>query len=622
MQALWLVPILPLAGALLLLLLGARFPRRAAALIGCASVGLAWLVDLIVTAGYFSNHLPAFHQVLYQWLPAAPLRVPLALYLDPLSLVFMNVVTFVGFLIHLYSVEFMRDEDGYARFFGYLNLFVGAMLLLVLGDSLLSLYLGWEGVGLCSYLLIGFWYRDRANGRAARKAFLITRVGDTALLVGLFLLFTRAGTLDIQGVLAGLGRLGPGLTALAAALVLGGALGKSAQIPLQTWLPDAMAGPTPVSALIHAATMVTAGVYLIARTHPLFLAAPAVLAVVAALGLATALYGALSALAQRDLKRVLAYSTMSQIGYMFLALGLGAFAAGVFHFFTHAFFKALLFLAAGIVIKAQAEEHDLYRMGGLFRTLPVAGWTFLLGAASLAALPLVTAGGYSKDLIIWSSYASPMGSAVLLVLALLGDFLTALYIFRTFFLVFLGRQQREVSRRPGFLMQFPVLVLALSAVVAGFVGMPPLLGGFAPLLRFLERALGPNPAAAGGEGLIVVLSALTTLAGIGVAYLLYQRQADLVAHEARSPALQEAGAFARGGWGFDWLYDRVFVRPYLALSQWDRDDVVDLFYTGLAWAAAGANRALALAQTGRVRNYATALLVSSVLLVALLLFLR
>src|SRR6201993_1147111 len=328
----------------------------------------------------------------------------IAFYLDPVSLLMLLVVTFVGFLIHLYSVEYMRDDEGYARFFAYMNLFVASMIILVLANNFLLLYLGWEGVGLCSFLLIGFWYQDPANVRAASKAFIVTRFGDTAFAVGLFLLFTRLGTLDIQELMhraSARWAPGSGVAIAAAALLLGGAVGKSAQLPLQTWLPDAMAGPTPTSALIHAATMVTAGVYLIARTHVLFALAPPVQFAVAVIGIATLLLAGFSALTQHDIKRVLAYSTVSQIGYMFLALGVGAWQAAIFHFMTHAFFKALLFLGAGVIINALHDEHSIFRMGGLRKELPVTFWPFLIAGCSLAGLPFITAGFFSKDLIIW-----------------------------------------------------------------------------------------------------------------------------------------------------------------------------------------------------------------------------
>src|SRR5438270_58650 len=327
----------------------------------------------------------------------------------------------------------MVDEEGYARFFAYMNLFVASMITLVLANNLLLLYLGWEGVGLCSFLLIGFWYQDPANVRAASKAFIVTRVGDTAFAVGLFLLFTRLGTLDIQELMHRASvqwTPGSGIAVAAAALLLGGAVGKSAQLPLQTWLPDAMAGPTPTSALIHAATMVTAGVYLIARTNALFRLAPPVAFAVALIGTATMLMAAFSAIVQRDIKRVLAYSTMSQIGYMFMALGLGAWSAAIFHFMTHAFFKALLFLAAGVVIQAMHHEHDMFRMGGLRFDLPLAFWSFVIGGSALAGLPLITAGFFSKDLILWQAWAGPNGTGWFWIAGMLGAALTSCDTFR------------------------------------------------------------------------------------------------------------------------------------------------------------------------------------------------
>jgi NADH-quinone oxidoreductase subunit L len=621
MHVLWLVPALPLAGALLLALFGGLMPRRAAGAIGCGAVGLSWVVSLLV-AGSFLGAPPAggaFRQTLFQWIAVDSLRIGMGLYLDPLSLVMISVVCFVGFVIHLYSAEFMFREDGYGRFFCYMNLFVASMLILVLGDNLLSLYLGWEGVGLCSYLLIGFWYLDRANGRAARKAFIVTRIGDTSLAIGLFLIFWRLGTLDIQQAMGSAAALGS-LATVAGLLLLGGAVGKSAQIPLQTWLPDAMAGPTPVSALIHAATMVTAGVYLIARTHALYALTPQAMLVVAIVGAATAVYAGFSALTQRDIKRVLAYSTISQIGYMFLALGVGAWWAAIFHFMTHAFFKALLFLSAGIVIQALDEEHDIYRMGGLFGKLPTAAWTFLVGAASLSALPLVTAGFYSKDAILWAAWSSPGGSAALWGAAIVTATLTGLYIFRVFFLVFFGPEGKPVERRPGFLMNLAVVTLAVFSVVGGFVGMPPALGGYNPFGRLLAGVFGAEPATAiSTQNLFIGFSALASLAGMGLGWMFFLRLRDWTPALARSRGYEGARRFLLAGWGFDWLYDRLLVRPYVVMTSLNRGDFVDWLFTGLAYATGAGNRFMSATQSGRVRNYATGLLLGAVIVLALLL---
>src|SRR5574338_1186743 len=441
LNLLWLIPSLPLLGFLLLALFGGRMNRIGIAILGVGSVGISALITILIGIDFISSPPVgySFNQTLWTWMNVAGFKPSIAFHLDSLSLIFTFTISFVGFLIHLYSAEFMIDDEGYSRFFAYMNLFVASMITLVLADNLLLLYLGWEGVGLCSYLLIGFWYKEPENVYAANKAFIVTRIGDTAMAIGLFLLVLHFNTLDIQNILQSISTQwanGSSLAIIAAFLLLGGALGKSAQLPLQTWLPDAMAGPSPVSALIHAATMVTAGVYLIARTHTLFELAPAAQTTVAIIGALTLLIAGFSALTQTDIKRVLAYSTISQIGYMFLALGVGAWTAAIFHFMTHAFFKALLFLAAGGVISALHHEHDIFRMGGLRRELPVAFWTFLIGGCALAGLPLITAGFYSKDLILWSAANSTAGSVGLWAVGIAGVVLTSLYTFRLIFVVF------------------------------------------------------------------------------------------------------------------------------------------------------------------------------------------
>ncbi len=492
---LWLIPALPLSSAVLLALFGSRLSRKWVAILGAGSIGCAAVVTLLIGAEFLASPPAgnAYVQHLWTWMSSGGFQPEIAFYLDSVALLMLLVITFVGFLIHLYSVEYMRDDAGYARFFAYMNLFVASMVTLVLAKNLLLLYLGWEGVGLCSFLLIGFWYQDPANVRAARKAFVVTRVGDTAFAVGLFLLFTRLGTLDIQELMQRASTQwisGSGIAVAAAALLLGGAVGKSAQLPLQTWLPDAMAGPTPTSALIHAATMVTAGVYLIARTHVLFTLAPVVQLSVAIIGVATMLLAACSALAQRDIKRVLAYSTISQVGYMFLALGLGAWSAALFHLMTHAFFKALLFLAAGVVIHA-VHEQDLYRMGGLRSELRLAFWSFVIGGSALAGLPLITAGFFSKDLILWQSWAGPNGSAVFWIAGMTGAMLTSLYTFRLIALAFYGPQQAHVKEKSGWAVRVSLIVLCVMSLIGGYVDTPPNFGGVPALSNFLASALPP-----------------------------------------------------------------------------------------------------------------------------------
>src|SRR6516165_5242979 len=474
---LWLIPALPFASALVLVLFGPRFSRRATAAVGVGSIGLSALITILVAASFFSAPPSgnSYTQVLWTWLSVGGFEPQIGFYLDPLSLVMVLVVTFVGFLIHIYSAEFMLEDEGYSRFFAYMNLFVASMITLLLANNLLLLYLGWEGVGLCSYLLIGFWYRDPANGLAARKAFIVTRFGDAAMVFGLFLLFTQLGTLQIQDLMQRASeqwQTGSIYAAIAALLLLGGAVGKSAQLPLQVWLPDAMAGPTPTSALIHAATMVTAGVYLIARTHVLFALAPAAQLAVAIVGAATLLVAGFSALTQHDIKRVLAYSTVSQIGYMFLALGVGAWQAAMFHFLTHAFFKALLFLGAGVIIDALHDEHSIFRMGGLRRELPVAFWTFLAGGCALAGLPFITAGFFSKDLIIWQTWSAEGGHPGFWIAGMVGALMTSLYTFRLIFRVFFGPLGTPVTKRPGYTMTIPLMVLALFSFGAGYLKEP------------------------------------------------------------------------------------------------------------------------------------------------------
>ncbi|MGK7295736.1 MAG: NADH-quinone oxidoreductase subunit L, partial [Candidatus Wenzhouxiangella sp. M2_3B_020] len=409
MTPLWLVPAAPLAGFVVLALAGGRMSTRAVGWLGCGTVALSFVLAVVAAAGFGDggSTRDVIGETVFEWFAVGDLAVDVGLHLDALSLWMMLIVTGVGLLVHVFSAAFMAGDPGYARYFAYLNLFVAAMLVLVLADDLVVLYAGWEAVGLCSYLLIGHWYDDAGNGFAARKAFVVTRLGDVALLLAILALFAAFGTLEIEAVLAAAGNQwtpGTGIALLVAVLVLVGAIGKSAQFPLHVWLPDAMAGPSPVSALIHAATMVTAGVYLVARLHPLFELSAVAMGLVVAVGVATLLIAGLSALAQRDIKRVLAYSTISQIGYMFVALGLGAWSAAIFHLMTHAFFKALLFLGAGLVIRHLHGEHDVARMGGLRRTMPWTAAAFTIGAASLAALPLVTAGFWSKEAVLGAAW--------------------------------------------------------------------------------------------------------------------------------------------------------------------------------------------------------------------------
>jgi len=614
---LYLVFAFPLAGFLVLAFARGRVGERLAAAIGVGSVGLSALLTAAL-AGQFLSHPPAggaYTQTLWHWMSAGAFDVRFALRLDGLSLSMMGVITGVGFLIHLFAAWYMRGDEGYARFFSYMNLFVASMLFLVLGDSLLFLYLGWEGVGLCSYLLIGFWYKDPANGAAARKAFVVTRVGDTLFAIGLFLLFHSLGTLDIQQALSlAPQQFAPGspTVTLITLLLLGGAVGKSAQLPLQTWLPDAMAGPTPVSALIHAATMVTAGVYLVARTHTLYELAPFALHLVGGVGAATLLLAGFSALVQTDIKRVLAYSTMSQIGYMFLAEGAGAFQPAIFHLMTHAFFKALLFLAAGAVILACHHEQDIFKMGGLRKKLPLAYACFLVGGGALAAFPYLTAGFYSKDEILWQAYAS--GHIGLFWAGLFGAFLTSIYTFRLIFIVFHGeyRGHGEVHAGHGLAYGLPlVALLILSTFVGGMIHQP------------LSGVLPANPAEEGGalQQQVAALSGAVAIAGIALAGALFLGERRFVARLAQSAPGRWLSRWWFAAFGFDWLYDRLFVRPFLYVTRVNAADVFDLAVAGIAAGLRALYRGSVRSENGRLRWYAASMAAGAVLVIAAVIYL-
>jgi len=606
MNSLSLIPALPLFSAIVLMVTAGRLPRSIAAVLGVGSVGLSALCVAMVAQGFMADG-QVREITLWTWIAVGNFTPAIAFYVDGLTVVMMSVITGVGFLIHLYSVEFMASDESFSRYFAYMNLFVASMLILVMADNLLLLYLGWEGVGVCSYLLIGFWYRDPVNGQAARKAFVVTRIGDTAMALGLLLLFTELDTLDIQPLMAAANvqwQVGGTLPVLATALLLGGAVGKSAQLPLHTWLPDAMAGPTPVSALIHAATMVTAGVYLIARTHELFLLAPATLQAVAWLGLATLLLAAFAALAQNDIKRILAYSTISQIGYMFLALGVGAFSAGIFHLMTHAFFKALLFLAAGAVIHCLHHEHNIFRMGGLRTRLPVVFASFLIGSAALAALPF-TSGFYSKDSILLAAWSLPDIGPTLWMGGLLGALLTAIYSFRLVFIVFFGDAKTEPDKQVGWKIAAPLVILCVLAAFGGWISQP--LGDVFPahdheVVHAVEY-----------------IGIAVPLVGLLIAYLLFLGKQVSVASLTESPLGRALQDFWLKGWRIDDLYHNLLVRPFTGLARACRNEPVDLLYNSIVGALRWSHRSLSATQTGELRWYATSMVFGLVVLVAIML---
>ncbi|MBL7872539.1 MAG: NADH-quinone oxidoreductase subunit L [Cyclobacteriaceae bacterium] len=619
---LWLIPALPFLGSIILILAGTRLSKKSVPLIGVGSVGVSALITLLIGYDFISSDTPpVIKQVLWNWIDVAGFSPSIALHLDSLSLVFIFVITFIGFLIHVYSSEFMVDDDGYARFFAYLNLFVGSMLILVLADNLLLLYFGWEGVGLCSYLLIGFWYQEEKNGYAARKAFIMTRVGDTAMAIGLFMIFKTFGTLnitDIQLQAPVMWEIGATEGTIIAFLLLGGAVGKSAQLPLQTWLPDAMAGPSPVSALIHAATMVTAGVYLITRMHVVFELAPTAQFVVGVIGSVTLLIAGFSALTQYDLKRVLAYSTISQLGYMFLALGVGAWSAAIFHFMIHAFFKALLFLAAGAVIMALHHEHDMFKMGGLRKKLPVIYWTFLIGAASLAALPLITAGFFSKDQILWLAWAGEKGNVWFFLVALSGAFITAVYTFRMVFLTFFGEEKSHVTHIPGSFINIPLIILAILSTLAGFIELPHSFGHFQLFTNFLNPLLPATTLQSeieSTEWMIQVSAAALSIGGTLLAYYLYVKRPSL--HAQFKSAVPQLHNFLLHGWRFDSLYDWVFVKPFVYLAAINKNDFVDWPYNALVNVASFIHRMFAFTQSGILRWYLIGVVLGAILILTL-----
>jgi NADH-quinone oxidoreductase subunit L len=627
------IPLLPLLGAAYLILFGRRHSRKAVHRIACLAVGAAFLVSVDVFFFWFPMLVQSdgLTDLVGTWFASGDLQVDLALRMDGLSGLMCLVVSFVGTLIHVYSTGYMAHDKDYVRFFAYLNLFCGAMLLLVLGDSLPVMFIGWEGVGLCSYLLIGFWYGEAANASAGKKAFITNRVGDLGFLIGMFLLFRAAGTLDIP-VLVDTARAGsPTLTATlwwgqpvafwAALFLFMGAVGKSAQIPLYVWLPDAMAGPTPVSALIHAATMVTAGVYMVARLGALYLLAPAALAIVAGVGALTAVFAAVVALGQNDFKKVLAYSTISQLGFMFVGVGTGNFAGGVFHLFTHAFFKAGLFLCAGSVMHAMAGSGDISRMGGLAHKLPWTTWVFRVCGLAICGVPIFS-GFFSKDAIVARAFATAVFGPRLhwigptvgagLLAAALG---TAFYMSRLYYLVFTGECRADLHTREHLhespvAMLGPMLVLGLGALLAGVVGLPSAVSrSHGDLVgHWLTDSVGPALEVSSGlQWRVMAISTVIALAGIGLAWQFF---GGGVREPARRfvTAWPHLTAAVRGKFFVDEIYNWLVVRPLRGLSRVfflvvDRILIDQLLVGGWTVLVDTAGRLLRLVQVGDVQRY-------------------
>jgi len=638
---LFLVALFPLIGFLTNGLLLGRLPRPVVSFVACASVGLSFALSVLLffELKALPDGMRVIEQVLFAWVPAGNFHVNIGLLLDPLSAVMILVVSGVGFLIHVYSVGYMHHDPCFGRYFTYLNLFTFAMLTLVLADNFLLMFVGWEGVGLCSYLLIGFWFEKKSASDAGKKAFIVNRIGDFGFLIGMFIIFWHVGSLDFRVVseIAPMMFVAGGtLITTACLLLFVGAIGKSAQIPLYVWLPDAMEGPTPVSALIHAATMVTAGVYMIARTNALFVLAPDALLVVAIIGVVTAFFAATIGLAQNDIKRVLAYSTVSQLGYMFLACGVAAFTAGIFHLMTHAFFKALLFLGAGSVIHAMSDEQDMRNMGGLKKYLPITFVTMFIATLAIAGIPGLS-GFFSKDEILWKAFSSQHGHLFFWILGLVTAGLTAFYMFRLVFMTFYGRERMNdevkshIHESPKS-MTVPLMILAVLSVIGGFIGMPHIFGATNYFEHWLEpvmastghgaesHALAATGGNAGMEWTLMLVSVALVGVSIYFAYLLYKKRTEL------STSLREKFSALHtvlvNKYYVDELYGAAVVRPvvYFSLFLWKVFDVViiDGFLNGLASLYADISEFVRTGQTGRVRTYATVFVFGVVLLVAFL----
>ena len=617
LDSIWLIPLFPALGFAINGLFGKRFPKVAIDFVACGSVLISFIFALgaVVQLVGLDENARSHTVIVFEWINGglahtsagemARFSIDWGFLLDPLSGVMVLVVTGIGFLIHVYSTGYMAAEDGYYRFFAYMNLFMFSMLMLILGNNYLMLFVGWEGVGLCSYLLIGFFITKKSAGDAAKKAFVVNRIGDWGFSVGIMLIFFMFGTLEFAGVREAIhsgveaGRYNVGdiaFVGIAIALFIGAA-GKSAQVPLYVWLPDAMEGPTPVSALIHAATMVTAGVYMIARSNFFYQMAPSAMMVVAVVGAATAIGAASIGLVQNDIKRVLAYSTVSQLGYMVLAMGVGAFTAGIFHLMTHAFFKALLFLGSGSVIHAMHHEQDMRRMGALKDKIPITFMTMAVGTLAIAGTPLLS-GFFSKDEILWRTFSNPQGNIVLYIVALAAAGMTAFYMFRMLFMTFFGESRVDpeveghIHESPGS-MTVPLIILAVGAVLAGYIGLPPWLAGVNHFEHFLEPVFEALPiesaeVAVHSHLLEIAMAALSVgIAFIGffIAYSMYYKKSDLA--DRLSAQYHTVYETVLNKYYIDELYDLLFVNRAKGMGTWFWQfdaKYVDGAVNGSAWA--------------------------------------
>ncbi|MFN3073376.1 NADH-quinone oxidoreductase subunit L [Acinetobacter sp. TY1] len=625
MSYLYLTILFPLIGFVLLAAGRNKLPENVAAIIGAGSVGLSALVALIAGIGFVNNGSTPVVQNLWTWFSVGDFAPGISLHLDGLSLLMMGMVTGVGFLIHIFATWYMRGEEDFARFFSYFNLFVASMLVLVLGDNLALLFLGWEGVGLCSYLLIGYYYQNPENGFAAIKAFTVTRVGDVFLLIALFLLFQQFGTLHIGTIVAEAPKvlaLDHNLALWTSLMLFLGAAGKSAQIPLQTWLADAMAGPTPVSALIHAATMVTAGIYLCCRMFSVFEMTPEVMQFISITGAVTLLVAGFAALVQTDIKRILAYSTMSQLGYMFMAVGAEAYQAGLFHMLSHAFFKALLFLSSGAVILAYHHEQNIFKMGGLFYKNKFLFACFAIGGGALAAIPFITVGFFSKDAILGAVWVQGQSIATfgwLYWVGVAGAFLTSIYTFRLIWVVFFGKENTPYHEIKGATYWAPLGILAvLSTGLAYFLKAPvekALTAANIPVFEVSEALThGMHSAEYTAVGIALV--------GLAVGVVLFAFAYNAVKGFAATSFGAGLVNICRNAFGFDALYNLVFVQPYLLLAKIFGRDPIDGLWLLLPAIVKGGNKFTSSRQTGLLREYASSMSLGVVVVLMILIVIQ
>jgi NADH-quinone oxidoreductase subunit L len=630
LNTLWMIPLLPLLGSAINGLFGKSWPNKIVNSVALGSTGLSFACALEALREFFASGQQPFRKEFFDWIVAGNFRAGFDLQLDQLTVVMLLVVTGVGFLIHIYSAGYMAHEGGYYRFFSYLNLFMFFMLILVLAANFVLLFVGWEGVGLCSYLLIGFYFLKKSASDAGKKAFIVNRIGDLGFMLGMFLLFRTFQTLDFGAVFAKAGELPAdamgqfGTLTIASLLLFVGATGKSAQIPLYIWLPDAMEGPTPVSALIHAATMVTAGVYVVARSHVLFTHAPTAMYVVAIVGCATAIFAATIGLVQSDIKKVLAYSTVSQLGYMFLACGVGAFGAGIFHLMTHAFIKALLFLSAGSVIHAMGGEQDMWHMGGLSKKIKVTHWCMLFGTIAIAGFPPFAA-FFSKDAILLATFNYENNGKVLYGIGLPAAVLTSFYMFRLVWLTFYGEKRYDehhvhVHESPKN-MTVPLMILAFLSLTGGWFALPALLGGKDYFAEFLSPVFGEGEAAGGEaaqslEHMLSIVAVVAATAGLAVAWRLYSANVKRGTSTGIHKVLYNK-------YYVDELYEALIVGPLMWFSRnvlWKIVDVgvIDGTVNGIASGTTAVGDRVRQTQSGNTRSYAVWVLVGAVVVIGII----